>query len=264
MTDELVPDEPSTARTVLVEALAEVMGEGAKWYSTAHGVDPGSAALAGGGAAGSVKALDAAIARLMAGRRRRRRVFVDEAERVSHLGFDELVEQAMNDERTIALLHRAVQRAQNEADEDLVRCYARAATRGVLTEDDAQVDVEARIFSTLADLDAVDVRVLLHVTTPLDPPVDEAGKPRGWALDPSMPLQGENVEDLRDALPHLGDVLNSIVSRLQSGGLLVVRGGFGGLDLWYPTPFAHLCRGRLLAEDPPGPATAGPSRPPTP
>jgi hypothetical protein len=244
MTDEFELAEPSTGRTILVEALAEIIGEGAKAYATQAGGDPGMAALVGGSAAGSVKALDAAAARLLAGRRRQRQVFIEEAERVSQLGFEELFARALSDEQTLDLFRRAIERAQWQADDRLVRFYARTATNGVIATNRDRVDVEARIFSTIARLDAADVRVLLHITDP--------ESPNDWLVDVPPKDTRTHGNVLREAFPELDDVLDSIVPRLEGAGLVTTRGAGLSFGTSYAvTSFAQLCRARLLGQPAP-------------
>lgn len=93
-----------------------------------------------------------------------------------------------------------------------VRSYGRIAASGIVADDDAKVDEAVRILSTLASLDAADLKVLLHM----------AGREtQPWFVFPHS--SEEPIPVLIEELPELGDVIDPIISRLQGLGLLVDR-----------------------------------------
>lgn len=227
---------PPPAVEVGGQIVNSVTNEITKALALTYGVDPMTASMLGGTAGGTLSGL----AQQMYARRRNRSDRALQAARdVSGHDRQELFELALRDDRKLELLIHAIEAAMREADEQRVRFYGRIAATGILAEDDAHVDRASRIFSTIASLDTADVKVLLHVASP--------GTADGWRVDPWQ--QGtEEGPALSTDLPELVDVLDSIVARLETAGILTIRSE-GGISFgtWYTvTNFARTCVAELL------------------
>lgn len=72
-------DDAHAGEPILVEPIAEVVGEIVKAVAVYNGVDPITAAGVGGTAAGTIKGLDVALRNYFARRRARLKIAVEEA-----------------------------------------------------------------------------------------------------------------------------------------------------------------------------------------
>jgi hypothetical protein len=231
--------KPDLSLDVGAEAASSVVNEVTKAVAMLHGVDPMTAALVGGSAGGAAKGIVGAATSLWYRRRDRANKMLTEAEATSGRTRLALLEEALKDDRKLELLGQAIETAMREADERRVQFYGRLAASGVLAEDEAQVDVANRIFTTIASLDTADIKVLLHVTSP--------GASDHWLVDPPR-KETRNVHVLRADLPELDNILDSIVARLEAAGLLTARaeGGITAGTSEKVTPFARQCADALL------------------
>jgi hypothetical protein len=173
-----------------------------------HG-DPGLAAALGGGAGGATKGLLAGAPRRWARRRRRVGLALDAArEHTGHCPM-ELLELAIDrdSDQAFEFFVRALQAAAREADDDRVRFYGRIAASGALAQDDAVVDEAERVFSTIAGLDAIDVKVLLAL--------GEDHHTR-WQLRTGV-LPFPSFEK---RFPEANNVLDGVIARLETAGMI--------------------------------------------
>lgn len=216
--------DSSAMRTAAGEVVSNVVNEAAKTMAMYAGMDPMSAAAIGGAAAGMSKTAEAAFARLV----ERRRARVETALRATGRDAEHLLVTAMDDDRKLELLGRALEVAQRTVDEERVRFYGRIAAEGVLASDTAVVDEKDRIFSGVAALDPADLKVLLLMVT------DRAWQKRVAA--------GQN-RVIADELPEVANVLDAIFARLENLGMITGQGE-GGLmwgNEWTVTDFGRLC-----------------------
>ena len=214
---------------ISAEIASNVTNEVVKTLAVLYGVDQISAAAFGGAAGGAVKT---AFTNALNRRYQRVTAAVEEATRVSGCPLEELLTLALEDDRKIELLVRALEAAQKTVDERRVRFYGRIAAKGVLADDDARVDSAQRIFASLAALDAVDLKVMLHMVKEAD---------RKWTRNGESSLGSE--------LPEVGAVLDSALSRLESQGLISSNGDstfFGSTAAWWVTKYGELCIRELL------------------
>lgn len=181
------PDTQPITVEVGTEIVNSVTNELVKAVALVYGVDPMTASSMGGAFGGAAKGLAARAQQAYERRRQRALVALGAAREESGLEREELLERALEDDRKLELLTRAVETAMREADERRVRFYGRIAASGVLAEDDAKVDASERIFSTIANLDTVDLKVLLHMTA-REPAVARRRARRG--ARPSGPGRG--------------------------------------------------------------------------
>jgi len=234
------PDTQPITVEVGTEIVNSVTNELVKAVTLVYGVDPMTASSMGGAFGGAAKGLAARAQQAYERRRQRALVALGAAREESGLEREELLERALEDDRKLELLTRAVETAMREADERRVRFYGRIAASGVLAEDDAKVDASERIFSTIANLDTVDLKVLLHMT---------AREPTPWLV-----VEHEGVHDLpvlAADLPELEEMLDPVLSRLLGLGLLTDRlGNTSYGDAHVVSPFARLCVEQLLRTDP--------------
>ncbi|HEX8865216.1 MAG TPA: hypothetical protein VF821_06115, partial [Lentzea sp.] len=122
-----------------------------------------------------------------------------------------------------------------------VRFYGRIAAKGALANDDTRVDEAHRVFGSLAALDAMDIRVLLHMAE---------GDDQKWRKEE----QAEEPSLAKD-LPEVRPVLDAVISRLESQGLVSGNAGSSFLTsapTWWITDYGKLCVRELLepSEDP--------------
>jgi hypothetical protein len=222
--------DPSGEPGLAIEVISEVLGEGAKAVAVVIGADEIAAAALGGLSAGIVKALG----RLTQRRRKQIETF---AEATSDYGaaFEELVETALADDRKLDLLRRALESACRTADRERIRFYARMATQGVLSKDDAMVDQKDRVLSSLAALDPVDVKVLLQMQEPTD---------TVWTKN--APQRGPS---LAEQMPEVATVLDAVLARLEVHGLITGHVGSSFLSsspTWVVTDYGRFCVRQLL------------------
>jgi hypothetical protein len=216
--------DPSAMRTAAGEVISNVVNEAAKTMAMYAGMDPMSAAAIGGAAAGVSKTAEAAFARLV----ERRGARVEAALRATGQDSEHLLLTAMDDDRKLELLGRALEVAQRTVDEERVRFYGRIAAEGVLASDNAVIDEKDRIFSAVAALDSADLKVLLFMVTD-----------RAWQKHVAS---GQN-RVVADELPEVAHVLDAIFARLENLGMITGQGE-GGLmwgSEWTVTQFGRLC-----------------------
>lgn len=214
--------------TIKGEVAGSVAGEVAKATAMSLGFDEVSASAVGGTVSGLVKSAHPAFSRMLARRRQRLEVALDEAKGTVG-SLTELLVMALEDDRKLELLAQALETAQKTADLQRVRFYGRIAAQGVLAEDTARVDEALRIFSSLAALDAVDIKVLLHMCA------EEDAK---WSR---QRLEGE--------LPEVGVVLDAVLPRLETQGVVTSNAGssfLASVPTWWATGYGLLCVRELL------------------
>ncbi|MGW4829621.1 hypothetical protein ACWEOG_18710 [Amycolatopsis japonica] len=220
--------DPGVIRTAAGEVVSNVVNEAIKTVAMQAGMDPLSAAAIGGAAAGVSKTAEAAFGRLVA----RRRARAEAALLATGQDPEHLLLAAMDDERKLELLGRALEVAQRTVDEQRVRFYGRIAAEGVLASDAAVVDEKDRIFSSVAVLDPADLKVLLLMVTG-----------RAWQKREAV---GEN-KAVVDELPEVARVLDPVFARLENLGMITGQGEGGVMwgTEWTVTEFAHLCVAEL-------------------
>lgn len=221
-----------------IEGLSTFVGEVVK-IIFAFGGDVETAAWVGGGAGATTKALGVGLSKYYQRRREYRQTAQEEAQRSSGCTAEELLGAALKDPRKLDLFMRAMQAAELQADEQTRRFYGRIAASGVLAEDVAQADAAARIFSTIVSLDPADLKVLLFVTQPRSP--------ESWIVEhpPSHP----EAVTLRSALPELAEIMDSVVARLETAGLLTSRENVEGVTMGRTTPYRVTPYARLCVEE---------------
>ncbi|MGW5701717.1 hypothetical protein [Amycolatopsis japonica] len=214
----------SAVRTTISEVVSNVANEVVKTVALVKGADPVSASALGGAAAGLSKAADAVISR--------RGARVGAALVATGQDLEHLFTAAMDDDRKLELLSRALEVAQRTADEERVRFYGRIAAEGVLASDDAVVDEKDRIFSSVAELDPADLKVLLLMTT------GHAWQKREAA--------GQN-RVVAEELPEVVRVLDPVFARLENLGMITGQGEGGVMwgSEWTVTDFGRLCMAEL-------------------
>lgn len=228
------PVDPKLTWDVGGEIANAVTNELVKAVAVVHGVDPLTASMLGGGVGGLAKSLAAGAQRAYERRRARAAMALEAAGAATLSGRQRLLERAMDDDRKLELLVRAIEAATREADEQRVRFYGRIAAEGILSNDDAVVDISTRVFSAIASLDAIDVKVLLHMQE-----LDRFERPRDET--PYLP----DAESLAVDLPELADVTESVIARLQTAGLLAA--GYDVTLGYSVTKFGQRCIADLLA-----------------
>lgn len=146
---------------------------------------------------------------------------------------EELIRRSLADDRRAALLTTALQAAAVAQDEATVRALGRAYARGVLSTDDAKVDEHSRVASTLASLDPMDVRVLHRL--------------RGGEYWIKRPKEGADALVIIDADPGVDDVVDTVVARLATLGLITDEATtYAALGKWQITTFGIRCLTALL------------------
>jgi len=235
--EEDVVEGPPIAIDVGVEIFNSVTNEVVKAVALLSGVDPMTASAMGGGAAGMITGLGGAFQRAYERRRTRALIALGAARQVSGLDPGDLLEHALEDDRKLELLAQAFEISQREADEQRVRFYGRIAASGILANDDAAIDAYERIFTTIASLDAADLKVLLHMAS------------KAHTLWSIFPQSADYVVALSTELPELGDMLEPIVYRLLALGLMTDRDEEGHMyfQAYVLSPFARRCVETLLA-----------------
>jgi hypothetical protein len=161
----------------------------------------------------------------------------EEASREGQCEFAELVRRSLEDDHRAALMGAALHAAADAADDQKVRALGRAYARGVLTSDDAKVDEQLRIVTTLAALEPVDVRVVHRMTSHA-----------GWTI---RPLESNPYfPTLVNEDPGVSPIIDAVVARLSTLGLIsdASSGGVnwdGSGTQWHVTEFGRVCLGAL-------------------
>ena len=233
--------EPSQ-NVIVGEVLSNVSNEVAKAIAVVMGFDAISAAAVGGATGGLIKSGHPPFLKWLERRRGRLATAIDAAREVANDDLDHLLAAALQSDGKLDLLAQALEVAQKTADERRVRFYGRIAAQGILAQDEAHVDAAQRIFSSIATLDPVDLKVLLHMSTHSD---------RRWhkrTIEGKPPEEGGGPS-LASTLPEVESVLDAAVARLENLGL--ITGNFGSNFLstpaaWQITEFGHLCVTELL------------------
>ncbi|WP_344877485.1 hypothetical protein [Allokutzneria multivorans] len=220
---------------IAAEITSNMGNEFVKAVALLKGMDPITASALGGAASGAIKSAHAAWEGAIRRRRERMMVAVSEASRVAGGRLDELLVAALDDDTKIELLIQALESAQRTADIRRVRFYGRIAAKGALAQDRASIDAAQRVFISLAALDPVDIKVLLHMARKTD---------HKWlkSADADGPsLAGE--------LPEVRPVLDAVVARLEGQGLITSNAGstfLTSLPTWWVTEYGLLCVKELL------------------
>lgn len=201
------------------------------------------AALAG---ALSSPAIAAAARATIAARQRKVQRAVDAACESGRCTFEDIVAASVRSERKIELLFNMLQGAARSEGYRHAQALGRLLVDGAFAPIDEDAEY-ARIMSALAQLDGADVEVLGHLGRwPNTAPDDQ----QSFVI--RDPNNSENT--LARQLPHLARLLESIIGRLETLGIISSATGgatWGGLSFdttWHLTQFGHLCVGRLLAE----------------
>ncbi|MGZ3140718.1 hypothetical protein ACVDFE_01690 [Lentzea chajnantorensis] len=149
---------------------------------------------------------------------------------------EELIRRSLADDRRAALLTTALQAAATAQDEATVRALGRAYARGVLSTDVAKVDEQARIASTLASLDPMDVRVL-HLLR---------GREH-WSKRPDGDEEEEDEFVIVNADPGVCDVVDTVVARLATLGVVTDEATtWAAMGKWQITTFGTRCLNALI------------------
>ena len=123
---------------------------------------------------------------------------------------EQLVQQAVSDERREELLARTLTIAQDTALRDKRRALGRALAAGI-AGDDAKIDDELLFIRAVADIDTPHIRLLALMAGERIPPGKDSGSVfhGGWSL-PTIAA--------RD--PGLGEAVPALLSTLESHGLV--------------------------------------------
>jgi hypothetical protein len=132
---------------------------------------------------------------------------------------------SLGDDRKARLLTVAFQSASDAVDDHTARVLGRAYARGVIQEDQAVVDEQARIVKTIASLNPIDVKVL-----------DKMKSAPRWLARPVESLP--NMANIAEQVPGAANIVDSVIARLSNLGLIAdevfggsigtVRAGHGG------------------------------------
>ena len=156
---------------------------------------------------------------------------------------EDLVDEAVGDDRKLELIARALEAAARAEEDRKIDALGRSLARGVLTNDDARVDEELRITTALASLEPADMRALSLMEDGTQwikrhPTNDDDNWANAWT----------------ESDPGLNSVIDSIVARLTTHGLISDEsiGGlrFGGSS-WHITEFGRACINTLRLRDQP-------------
>ena len=146
---------------------------------------------------------------------------------------EELMLQSLADERRAAVMMTALQGAAAALDDATVRALGRAYARGVLTADDAKVDEQLRIASTLAAWEPADIRVL-HLMR----------DGQYWVKRPKEDL---DVASIVVFDPGVMSVVDAVVARLANQGAITDEAtSYGAIGKWQITDFGKRCLTELL------------------
>lgn len=206
-----------------VEIVSETISESVKAVAIVIGADPIASAAIGGAAGGATKALVKFAKRRLS----QMTTFVGAATEYGG-EFEHLVEAALEDDRKLDLLRRALEATYRTADRNRIRFYARIAAEGLLENDDALVDEKDRILSSLATLDPPDLKVLFHMATG-----------DRW----NKHFQDNQSKTVAVDLPEVVSVLDAVFARLETLGLIssADEGGLAFGVQWKVTAFGRLC-----------------------
>lgn len=160
---------------------------------------------------------------------------IDVATQVGQISEEDLLRRSITDDRRIELLTKALEGAATSDDRRKIRALGVALAKGVLAENDEQLNEQIKIVTTLALMDSVDALVLDQLCD-----IDSAIK-RPHAERKKIPA-------LTDLVPAAAPVIDSVVARLQNLGLITDEThGFGFGSSWYATDFGHRCIDALRA-----------------
>ncbi|MFB9909653.1 hypothetical protein [Allokutzneria oryzae] len=224
--------EPSK-NTVPAEVFSNIANEVAKAVAMLYGVDPITSSAIGGFAAGVTKSLPLQLVERIARLRAARiNTAVGEALK-SGVDPEEFISLALNDDRKLELLARAMEAAQKTVEDQRVKFYGQIAAEGILAADAAIVDESQRILSTIASLEPSDLKIFLHMRTA-----------ENW----SKYHHEGGSRTLAIELPELSPVLDSSLARLEALGLATSasEGGLSFGTFWRITKFGELCLKKLL------------------
>ncbi|MBQ0924624.1 hypothetical protein [Saccharopolyspora endophytica] len=185
------------------KTLANIGGTAVGFLAAAY-LGPDAAAAISGGTAPWLEEL----ARIARRRFEKVQEAGDAASRAAGCPFEDLIEQAIGDDRKLELLTQALHAASMAEDARKIKTLGRAIARGM---DDARVDEQRRIVSTLAALEPVDARVLVMMAH------DDKN---GWIKRPSQSGPSVGTGVLLEAEPGLDSLIDSVVARLQTLGLI--------------------------------------------
>lgn len=218
-----------------------VLGAGLTQVLLAFGGFPALAALAGA----SVPSVVTSAVDVVAKRHRDKvQLAADIACEEGDCSFDQIVAATIGDDTKIELLRQALDGAAVSAEDRKVKALGRALAHGALQSDQAKVLGAARIVDALRALDGADARLLTYMYENSD---------RAFTVGQQS---DDSPETLYGRLPELREVMDSVVARLSTYGLIrsqTVGGGGGilagpGIVSWRVTDFGEECMRRWLRE----------------
>lgn len=147
---------------------------------------------------------------------------------------DKVVRTAVSDDRLLDLTTRALTAAAEAATDAKIDALGRALAAGLLADDPARVDAHVLILATLAELEAVDIRLLLVMSQPTDD-----GTPRRWTR--------QQLIDTDDGLALVVDALLARCARLGVISDAFDENVLWGHPTWWITDFGKFCLTELNA-----------------
>ncbi|WP_139219523.1 hypothetical protein [Actinopolyspora alba] len=169
----------------------------------------------------------------------RRKAKIDQAGEIAcsegNCTFEVILESALEDDRKIELIARALQAASVAEEKKKINALGRALARGVLN--DSQIDEQYRIATTLAGVEVIDIRALALMS----------GDNKAW-VKRSADAKNGGVAALTEIDPTLNNVVDSVVARLSTHGLITDEspGGLSFGHSWKVTDFGRSCHNALL------------------
>lgn len=194
---------------------------------------PEAAGIFGNASGPLLEELSYAVRQLLARQVERVEAATDEAIAEGACDIEELLRRALADERRAAVMTTVLRGAAVALDDATVRALGRAYARGVLTSDDAKVDEQLRVASTLAAWEPVDIRVL-HLMR----------NGEYWVKRPKADL---DTPAIVEADPGVISVVDAVVARLATQGVITDEAtSYGAIGKWQITEFGRLCLAALL------------------
>lgn len=151
---------------------------------------------------------------------------------------EQLVQQAVSDERREELLARTLTIAQDTALRDKRRALGRALAAGI-AGDDAEIDDELLFIRAVADIDTPHIRLLsLIASETIPPPPDNIVPRRGWS-----------AYTVAERDPGLGEAIPALLSTLESHALIHAEDRLATLGgMMTPPVYNVTSAGRTLLE----------------
>ncbi|WP_394613027.1 hypothetical protein JNUCC0626_24045 [Lentzea sp. JNUCC 0626] len=149
----------------------------------------------------------------------------------------ELTHLYLADEQSFNMATDYLRAAAASPDEEWVRSLSHAFVRGLLATDEDRKATYSRVVSTLAGLDPIDALVIRTMHS-------RASSRQGWHTRDSGGKPRENV--LTEAVRNTDEIIDSIVARLSTMGL--VTNGSGGSGLSWDSSLRITSYGSLCIE----------------